>query len=109
MNASHEYKQHMNIGIRGNGNRNAQVSDRAKELVFDWLEDRDVNTDEVLLAHYQEGDWVAVSWWGSVAVQTQQFNAAYSEAVSSYWRNRSVNDDCFWIHRQWIENLEGDG
>jgi len=37
--------------------------------------------------------------------QTRAFNSAKREAVSDYWRNKEKDNDTFWIHRSYVDEL----
>lgn len=92
------------IQVRANGSANAQVTDRVKDCLFSWLEDRGVSDarENVVLSHYNEGDYVAVSNNGVSDGSIDSFNDAYSDLVD-YWRNRAIHDDCVWVSRYWIQ------
>lgn len=97
----------MAIQIRAEGGRNAQVSDKAKDKVYSWFEDRGVSgARALLLHHYEQGDYVAVSEGGVLgADDLGSFNTACGEAVNDYWRNKSIKDGVIWLHRDWIDGI----
>lgn len=93
------------IQTRADGSANSQVTDKAKDRITSWLESYGVDVDHVLMHHYKEGDFVAVRSL-SRASGPEAFNEAFHDAVNGYWRNREIDDNCFWIHREWIDALD---
>lgn len=91
----------------------AQVRDGIKKRLSAWLlrhefrlAEADAANSAVLFKCYH-GEFVSVSLTEQVgAEQTKAFNAAKRAAVSDYWRNEEKDDDTFWVHRQWVDDLE---
>lgn len=79
-----------------------KLTDQVKDLIYSRLEDYGVEDarENVLLHHYRRGDFVAVRNDGVSDIGA--FNRAYSALVNDYWSNRDVNDNTFWVSRDWI-------
>ena len=91
------------VEVRAQGAANAQVTDRVKDTIFSFLEDRGLEgaREHLVLHHYKKGDFVAISNFGIPDIE--RFNKLKWEMGKAYHRNKVVNDDCVWIHREYIE------
>lgn len=91
------------MNVRKIGNANAQVNEEVKSKLYEWLSQFPVESaeDAIHFHHYSEGKFVAMSVHGSLDDITQ-FNKA-RRALLSDGRNREINEDTVWIHREWIQ------
>jgi hypothetical protein len=92
------------IVICADGGKNSQVTPQVKEFLYEWLQENGVTDarESIVLHHYRNGEFVAVSNFGTV--KTQRFSKLQKELANAHPEHRITSDDCVWISRAWLSN-----
>jgi hypothetical protein len=92
------------LRIRAAGDKNGQVTAEVKAFLYRWLEAHGVTgaRDRIVLHHYQNGDFVAVSDFGTG--KRDRFEECRAILVDAHPQNRITSEKCVWVARVWLHD-----